>query len=292
MSKPNWLTRKRLRQDAFTLGTVLASALLQTYTIQTFMHPANLISGGFTGVAMLLDLLTAQAPLHIDTSFAILALNIPVALLCARGISPRFTMFSCIQVGCTSLFLKVFQFAPLTGDVVLNVAFGGFLGGLASVIALKGSASTGGTDFVALYFSNRFGKSLWQYVFLFNVVVVLIFGAFRGWTYAGYTIVFQFIATKTISTFHTRYERLTLQITTEHAEALLAAYTAHCRHGISCVEGYGGYSHRPFTVMTTVISSYEVKEIVALLKEVDPHVIINIYRSEDFVGGFYRDPIG
>ena len=82
-----------------------------------------------------------------------------------------------------------------------------------------------------------------------------------------------------------------MQITTERAEELLRAYVAHYRHGVSCVDGYGGYSRRPFTVLTTVVSSYEVKEIIHLMKEVDPGVIINIYRTEDFVGGFYQKPI-
>ena len=285
------LSGKRVAKDAFTLCAVLASSLLQTYTIQTFMTPAKLISSGFTGVAQLLNMLTEGLAFHVDTSLAIILLNVPVALLCARGISPRFTLFSCIQFGCTSLFLKVLHFSPILNDVILNVAFGGFLYGLSVVVALKGNASTGGTDFVALYFSNKFGKSLWQYVFIFNTVVVLIFGASRGWLYAGYSIVFQFISTKTISTFHTRYERLTMQITTERAEELLQAYTAHYRHGVSCVDGSGGYSRQPFTVLTTVVSSYEVKEIIHLMKEVDPKVIINIYRTEDFVGGFYQKPI-
>ena len=282
---------KRLYKDGFTLLTAVASALLQCYAIQVFMNPCHLISSGFTGVAQLINLLTEQTGFHIETSLGILLLNVPVALACARGISPRFTLFSCVQFGCASLFLKVLHFQPLMEDLVLNVIFGGFLYGMCVVVALKGGASTGGTDFVALYFSNKYGKSLWQYVFLFNTVVVLIFGAFKGWTYAGYSIIFQFISTRTISTFHTRYERLTLQITTEHPKELLDAYVSHYRHGVSCVDGYGGYSHRPFTVLTTVVSSYEVKEIIHLMKEVDSHVIINIYRTEDFVGGFYRKPI-
>ena len=285
------INKKRVGKDAVTLVGVVASAALQAYVIQVFMNPSSLISSGFTGVAQLNRYTYKSTGLHIETSLGILLLNIPVALLCARGISPRFTFFSCIQFGCASLFLKVFRFTPLMQDILLNVAFGGFLYGISVVISLKVGASTGGTDFVALYFSNKFGKSLWQYVFVFNTIVVLIFGAFRGWTHAGYSIVFQLISTKTISTFHTRYERLTMQITTEHPQELLSAYTAHYRHGVSCVDGYGGYSHRPFTVMTTVVSSYEVKEIIHLMKETDPKVIINIYKTEDFVGGFYRKPI-
>ena len=47
--------------------------------------------------------------------------------------------------------------------------------------ALKGNASTGGMDFVALYVSNRNGKTIWQEVFPFNTALLLIFGALFGW---------------------------------------------------------------------------------------------------------------
>ena len=62
------------------------------------------------------------------------------------------------------------------------------------------------------------------YVFAGNVVILCIFGYMFGWLYAGYSILFQFISTKTISAFHHRYERVTLQITTAHAEEIMKAY--------------------------------------------------------------------
>ena len=52
------------------------------------------------------------------------------------------------------------------------------------------------------------------------------------------------------------------------------------------MDGYGGYSKQPFTIMSTVVSSYEVKDIIRIMKEADPKVIINIFKTEDFVGGF------
>lgn len=107
---------------------------------------------------------------------------------------------------------------------MLNVIFGGFLYGLCIAIALRGNASTGGTDFIALYVSNKTGRSIWEYVFAGNVVILCIFGYMFGWLYAGYSILFQFISTKTISAFHHRYERVTLQITTAHAEEIMKAY--------------------------------------------------------------------
>ena len=53
-----------------------------------------------------------------------------------------------------SFLLKVLTFPMVFDDIVLNVVFGGFLYGVSIVIALKGNASTGGTDFIALYFSS------------------------------------------------------------------------------------------------------------------------------------------
>ena len=37
-----------------TIAAVIASALLQTYVIQAFIRPANLLSSGFTGVGILI----------------------------------------------------------------------------------------------------------------------------------------------------------------------------------------------------------------------------------------------
>ena len=127
---------------------------------------------------------------------------------------------------------------------MLNVIFSGFLYGLFIAIALRGNASTGGTDFIALYVSNKTGSSIWAYVFAGNVVILCIFGYMFGWLYAGYSILFQFISTKTISAFHHRYERVTLQITTAHAEEIMKAYIGSYRHGISCVDAIGGYSRK------------------------------------------------
>ena len=45
-----------------------------------------------------------------------------------------------------------------------------------------------------------------------------------GWIHAGYSILFQFISTKTIDSFYHRYERVTLQITTKKSKEIVEAY--------------------------------------------------------------------
>lgn len=274
-----------------TIVAVIVSALLQAFVIQTFIRPSNLLSSGFTGVAILIDKIASLYGKSFSTSLGMLALNIPVAILCSRSISVRFTFYSMIQVFLASFFLKVCRFQAMFDDLMLNVIFGGFLYGLSIAIALRGNASTGGTDFIALYVSNKTGRSIWEYVFAGNVVILCIFGYMFGWEYAGYSILFQFVSTKAISAFHHRYERVTLQITTTKAEEVIKAYVAEYRHGISCVDAVGGYSHRKMYLLHTVVSSYEVSDIVALMRTVDPHIIVNMVKTENFYGGFYQAPI-
>ncbi len=274
-----------------TILSVVISALLQTFVIQVCIRTANLLSGGFTGIALLIDKIASFYGRSFSTSVGLLVLNIPVAILCSRSISLRFTFYSMIQVFLSSFFLKTLNFTPLFDDEILNVIFGGFLYGISIAVALRGNASTGGTDFIALYVSNKTGKSIWEYVFAGNVVILSIFGAMFGWEYAGYSILFQFISTRTISSLHHRYERVTLQVTTKEAEAVMKAYIANYRHGISCVKAIGGYSHQDMYLLHTVVSSYEVEDIVALMRSVDPHVIVNMLRTENFYGKFYRAPM-
>ena len=142
-------------------------------------------------------------------------LNIPLGVLSFRSIGKKFVLFSILQVILLSIFLN-FHYTLLFDDLLLNVCFGGFLYGIAISLALRGNASTAGTDFIALWVSNKIGKSIFEYVFVFNSVLLLIFEYMFGWKYAGYSILFQFISTKTIDSFYKRYKLVTLEITTYH----------------------------------------------------------------------------
>lgn len=286
------LSRSKKLRAFYTFTCVLIAGYLQAAIIQMFMQPMNLLSSGFTGVAILIEKITSTFfGFSFSTSLGMLALNIPVALLTSKSISKKFTIFSMLEVFFASFFLKVLNYGALFEDPLLNIVFGGFAYGIMTVIALRGNASTGGTDFVALFVSNKTGKSIWGYVFAFNAALLLIFGAMFGWEYAGYSILFQFISTKTIDSFYHRYERMTMQITTSRPDEVIAAYVQEYRHGLSRMDGIGGYSKRPVSLLHTVVSSYEVQDIAKLMKETDPDAIINTFKSEEFYGGFYLKPI-
>lgn len=274
-----------------SFGAVVLSSLIMAFATKNLVRPAGVLSGGFMGIAIMIDMMVELIGHSLPTSIGLLCLNIPVALFCIKKISPRFVFFSLLQVGCTSLFLPLVPQMVLFDDKILNVIFGGFLFGGSIVIALKGNASSGGTDFIALYVSNKNGKEIWNQVFVFNTLLLCVFGIIFGFEAAGYSILFQFMSTKTVSNFHTRYKRVMMQIFTKRKDDVMAIYCEQFHHGITALDGMGGYSKKPVSMLTAIVSSYEVDDVISVLKEVDPNIIINVSKSERYIGRFYNAPL-
>lgn len=155
----------------------------------------------------------------------------------------------------------------------------------------KEMASTGGTDFIALYVSNKTGKSIWNYVFMGNVCILVIFGHMFGWKYAGYSILFQFISTRWSPPSITATTAWPYRSRPRRRRRSWKSTSASTTTGISCVEAIGGYSHKKMYLLHPVISSYEINDIVQLIQDVDEHVIINVFKTENFYGGFYRESL-
>ena len=122
-------------------------------------------------------------------------------------------------------------------------------------------------------------------------MLYFIFGAMYGWMNAAYSVLYSFVSTKTVSTFHHRYDRVTLQITTKKAKEIIEVYTSHFPHGISCASVMGGYSHQQMYLLHTVLSSYEEQEAIRLIRKTDPGVIINVMKTSEFYGKYVTPTI-
>ena len=283
--------KKIKKRDLISFTCVFCSSLIMAATTKTFVRPAHLLSGGFMGIALLVDMIADLFGKSIPTAFTLVVLNVPVALICAKKISKRFVFFSLSQVFLTSFLLQIIPNYPLFDEQVLNVVFGGYIWGMSIVLALKAGASSGGTDFIALYFANKNGREIWMQVFAFNAMILCVFGVIFGFDKAGYSILFQFISTKTISTFHTRYKRVMLHIYTVKKDEVVDTYLERFHHGITALDGYGGYSHHPVSYLTAIVSSYEVGDVLEALKETDPKIIVSVTKVENFIGRFYNKPL-
>lgn len=270
---------------------IVGSAFIQCFVIQSMMKSSGLIAMGFTGLALLLHMGLNIIHVNISISLFLIVLNLPVALVCAKSISKKFTLMSLLQIVLASIFLVIFNFKPVFTSVILNVTVGAFIYGLQLVMALRAGGSTGGTDFIALYVANKISKTIWEYIFAFNAILLLALGFLFGWDKAGYSLIFQFVTTYTVNKFYTRYVRVTIQVITAYPDEIIQEYMKVIHHGITKARGEGGYSKKEYGILYAVVSSSDVRKVVDIINRIDSNAIINIYKTEDFYGKFHLDPI-
>ena len=279
------------KRNLKTLACTVASSCLMAFAMHIFMGKASLLPAGFMGVSTIVHMLGLRYGFNLPTSVILMCINLPVAVFCAKKISKRFVFFSLMQVILLSLFLQVIPVYPIFDEIILNVVFGGCVYGFSTALALRGGASTGGTDFIALYVSNKTGKEIWMGVFAFNCFLLVLFGYLFGWEHAGYSIIFQYISTHMITTFHNRYKRVMMQIFTKRPTEVVEEYLGHFPHGITVLDGTGGFTGESTSMLLSVTSSYELPDAIEVIRKTDPNAIINVTKTSEFIGKFHQPNI-
>lgn len=283
---------KRIREDFKALIFVILSSLVYSVSIKVFVESGGLFPGGFAGCATLISrLLDRYAGLAVPFGVIYLLLNLGPTILVFRHVGKRFTVFSILQYTLTSIFTAVLPSYPITDDIFLIAVFGGILSGFGISLALTVNASSGGTDFIAIYAASRFKKPTWSYVMAFNVLLLLVAGLLFGWRASLYSIVFQFCSTQVVSAMHKRFKLNTLFIVTQLPDQVSAAIFQTCRHGITRLSGEGGYSHKETNLLYMTVNAFQVQEIIQAVMKADPHAFINVSKTEQIVGNYYQEPL-
>ena len=72
-----------------------------------------------------------------------------------RFIGKKFTMYSCLMIFLSSALTDILPGYVITYDTLLIGIFGGLINGLVISLCLAVNATTGGTDFIAIFLSDR-----------------------------------------------------------------------------------------------------------------------------------------
>ena len=140
------------RNPVFQYLVIIAGTGLLAFAIKCICDPINLVTGGFTGLSILLkDLTDFFYPGGVPLWFANLALNIPVFLIAWKVKGKRFIGRTAIATALLSLWLYVIpELDFVSGDFTLAAVFGGVLSGISMGMILWANATTGGTEMVAI----------------------------------------------------------------------------------------------------------------------------------------------
>lgn len=277
------------RHELKRFGFGFIAAVIFAANIKTFVRAGGLFPGGFTGITLLIQgICETYFNFTIPYTIVNLSLNVIPVFIGFKFIGKKFTISSCFVIFLTSILTDLIPAQPITYDPLLISIFGGFVNGLSMSLCLMGNTSTGGTDFFAIYFSEKHGQDIWNYILLVNACVLLIAGLLFGWDTALYSIIFQFSSTQVIHILHRRYKKNTLFIVTNKPEEVYESISHLSQHSATRFDGIGCYSGESMTLLYSVVSEEESKFLVKKVHEVDPAAFVNIIKTDFINGRFFQ----
>ena len=279
------------KRDARRLFMISLGALISALNIKSFIASAGLFPGGFSGLTLLLiDIVEKYSGILLPYTLVNLALNLVPIYIGFRFIGRKFTLLSCVYLVLNSVLVDAIPAVTLPYDSLVLGVFGGIIGGFATGLCLNADATSGGTDFLSIFFSERYDIDAFNFVLAGNVVMLCVAGMLFGWERALYSIIFQFVATQVIHAMFMRYQKQTLFIVTENPERIYDVIRESTHHGATLFKGEGLYAQTERSMLYSVVSRAEARSLMKKVHEADPQAFVNSIRTQSLSGRFYQRP--
>ena len=280
-----------LKKDGKRIIVICIAAVIMAVNTKTFIRTGGLYPGGVMGLTILIQAIFENFfNMQIPFSIVNLLLNLLPIYIGFRFIGKKFTLYSCLMIVLTSILTDIIPQSAITYDILLISVFGGIINGFVISICLIMNATTGGTDFISIYLSEKKGVDSWNFILAFNVVIIMVAGVLFGMDKALYSIIYQYASTQTLHMLYKRYQKQTLFIVTNKANEICQAINNVSMHGATVLSGEGSYEHQARKVVYSVVSKEESKRVIRAVKEADPAAFVNALRTEELSGRFYQRP--
>ena len=283
-----WLTARRLTLIVF-------GAALMAFDINTFVKAGELIPGGFNGVTVLIQKICSHYfGINIPFSLVLYTLNAVPAVVCFRFVGKKFTLYSILMVflcGIMTDFMPnmFIEFIQLH-DTLLSAVFGGILNAISIILCLAADATSGGTDFIAIYISEKHRKDAWNYIFAGNCFILAITAALFDLNKALYSIIFQFASTMVLNSLYHAYQQKTLLIITSRPDEVYNIIRERTHHAVTAITGKGLFNAQERIILYSVVYSDEVPTLIKAIHEIDGDAFINVIKTEHVNGKFFKKP--
>lgn len=273
---------------------IIVGTALVSISVQNLYAPLNLVTGGFSGLAIIIKSVTTNLvdggiPLWLTN----IALNIPVFLFSYIILGKKFVGRTIFGAAMVSIWLYIIPPIDLAkGDYLLATIFGGvFLGaGIGTVI--RGHATTGGTDMVAALLRKLIPQySVAQIMQVLDGAIVLLgitlFGVQKGM----YAIIAIFVTAKVsdaiVEGFH--FSKAAYIITDKHEE-VSESIMKEVRRGVTGFYAKGMYTGEEKCVLYVVVSKNEIIKVKELVARIDPRAFVIVSDANDVLGeGFLEN---
>ena len=269
-------------------GMIAIGTFSMALGINLVYQPMSMVTGGFTGVGLLLQHFF-PIPLWVVT----LVLNIPLFLLAGNIFGWYYVRKTIFASLCLTGFLAVIPQFPIQHEDYLMAALsGGALNGVGLGLVFRRGASTGGTDLLSNLLQKWFPQLNTATVLgvidaILVVAGMIVFGIRIGL----YSIVAVVVTTKLMDRMieGVKFAKL-LYIVSDQAEEISREILEKMHRGVTALAGKGMYSAHEKNVLLCAISRKELVKVRRLVKGIDSRAFIIISDVREIMGeGFGTD---
>ena len=276
--------KNMLRKKILPFLLVLVGNVMYALSVKLFLLPAELMSCGTTGIALIVNHLTGfSIPLFI------FLFNLLMLALGWWVLGKQFAM--------TTIFSSVFYPVALEvlnrtlGDVMitehiwLNVLFAGIGLGVSLGLVIRGGASTGGMDIPPLILQRyfRIPVSLTLGAFDFCIILAQVFYHELEDLLLGILliIVISVALNKATVIGTTKTE---VKIVSQKCQQIRKAILSDVDRGVTMLHSRGGYSQEETDVILSVISDHELPKLERLARSIDPSCFMIVTQVKEVWG--------
>jgi uncharacterized membrane-anchored protein YitT (DUF2179 family) len=278
---------------------IILAAFIQAFSLRVFFVPANLASGGVSGISQLVNHFTGW-----PIGLMILVGNIPLFVLGWSFLGGyRFAMRTALSIFTYSLLTDLLLRTPLfaangagtalihdlQGDIFLNTLYGAIVSGIGYGLVYRARGTSGGSDILARILNNWRGIPITQSYLIVDTAVILGAGFVFGWKQALYAMIALYVSGLVAeTTLEGGATVRTAMIVTSESDAISQRVLDELQRGVTILEGSGAYTGASRPVLYCVITRAEVATLKAIVNEIDPLAFLVIGVAHEVLGEGFK----
>lgn len=263
---------------------IIIGSFISSLGVNLFLSNAKLLSGGVTGIALILQYLW-----EVPSGITVFLLNIPLFFVSYKYLNKRFTIYTAIGMLSFSTALMITK--PLStlvqvDDMLLYCIYGGILSGIGSGLIFYRNGSTGGTDIITMVIRKKYSNfDIGQVGFAFNLIIVTVSIFIFGLPRALYTLISMFITSTILDKVLNGFtSKKLLLILTEKEDDIINYVIKDMNRGITALMAEGGYTRDKKRLLYVAVTTSQMISLKTKILRVDPKAFITIIDVSEVKG--------
>jgi uncharacterized membrane-anchored protein YitT (DUF2179 family) len=255
--------------------------VLVAVAINGILIPHQFVSGGFTGVALVIHYLFQSFPL----SWLYFLLNVPIFVLGWTFVGRRFFLYSILGMVVFSAAIAWVHVPVPIHDKILSALLAGIITGIGAGIILRSMGSSGGTDILSVILLNRFSIRIGNTILAFNAIVLTAASLIFSLDTALYTLIYIYVSSQIINIVLTGLsQRKAIFIISPKWQEISREVLDKVGRGVTFIRGQGGYSGQDEQILYTVITLRELHRIKNIIRKMDPKAFVVVHNTLEVMG--------